>query len=214
MSSNDEVREQKATRPSPRVLARQLDARKRILEAARGVIGDLGFAGAQVATVADIAGVATGTIYRHFTSKAELFSEVLRAVCERELDVVRAIAAEEGRTAAERLHDAVFTFVARALQSGDLAYAVIVEPMDSEVDHVRLAARRGLADAFAALIREGISAGEYPEQNAELRGAAVVGAFLEGVVHPLEQSLLTLAEREEVGEEIAQFCVAALTKRA
>jgi AcrR family transcriptional regulator len=61
-------------RPSPRVAARQADARRRILEAARVVVAEQGFAAAQVAVVASVADVATGSIYRHFPSKACLFS--------------------------------------------------------------------------------------------------------------------------------------------
>lgn len=137
-------------RPIPRVAARQADARRRILEAARMVVAEQGFTAAQVAVIASVAGVATGSIYRHFPSKASLFSEMLRAVCLRGLEVARAIARQERRTAIERIGDAVATFVERALRGEGLAYAVIVEPMDPEVDQVRLEARAGLADAFAA----------------------------------------------------------------
>lgn len=72
-----------------------------------------------------------------------------------------------------------------ALRGEGLAYAVIVEPMDLDVDQVRLDARARLAGVFAGLIEEGIAAGELPEQDARLGGAAIVGAFLEGVVAPL-----------------------------
>ena len=40
------------THPSPRVAARQADARRRILDAARVVVAEQGFAAAQVAVVA------------------------------------------------------------------------------------------------------------------------------------------------------------------
>src|SRR6476619_1427789 len=86
-----------AGHPSPRVAARQAEARRRVLAAARVVVSEHGFAAAQVAVVASVADVATGSIYRHFPSKAALFSEMLRVVCVRELDVVTAIASETGR---------------------------------------------------------------------------------------------------------------------
>jgi AcrR family transcriptional regulator len=200
-------------RPSPRVAARQADARRRILEAARVVVAEQGFAAAQVAVVASVADVATGSIYRHFPSKASLFSEMLRVVCERELEVVRAITSEEGRTAIERIGDAVATFVDRALRGEGLAYAVIVEPMDPEVDQVRLEARAGLADAFADLIEEGIKSGEFTDQDARVRGAAIVGAFLEGVVAPLAERAVRPPDREAISGEIARFCQAAIAGR-
>lgn len=197
-------------RPSPRVAARQADARRRILEAARVVVAEQGFAAAQVAVVAQMAEVATGSIYRHFPSKASLFSEMLRAVCVRELEVVRAITAEPGRLAADRLTDAVATFVDRALRGEGLAHAVIVEPMDPDVDQVRLEARADLAAAFAELISEGVAAGELPPQDARLRGAAIVGAFLEGVVAPLADRA-GHPDRHAISTEIAAFARAGVT---
>jgi AcrR family transcriptional regulator len=175
------------------------------------VVAEQGFAAAQVAVVASVADVATGSIYRHFPSKASLFSEMLRVVCERELEVVRAIAGERGRSAVERLGDAVATFVDRALRGESLAYAVIVEPMDPDVDRVRLEARAGLAEAFASLIREGVEAGEVAEQDARVRGAAIVGAFLEGVVAPLAERAERAGDRDAISAEIARFAQAAVT---
>ena len=196
--------------PSPRVAARQADARRRILAAARVVVSEQGFAAAQVAVVASVADVATGSIYRHFPSKAALFSEMLRVVCVRELDVVTAIASETGRNVTDRIGDAVATFVDRALRGEGLAYAVIAEPMDPDVDQVRLEARAGLAHAFARLIEEGIASGELADQDAGIRGAAIVGAFLEGVVAPLAERELRPPDRAAISAEIARFCQAAV----
>jgi AcrR family transcriptional regulator len=197
-------------RPSPRVAARQADARRRILEAARVVVAEQGFAAAQVAVVASVADVATGSIYRHFPSKASLFREMLRAVCARELEVVRAVASEPGRTALERTGDAVAIFVDRALRGEGLAYAVIAEPMDPDVDQVRLEARAELAAVFTGLIEEGIGSGEFAGQSARVRGAAIVGAFLEGIVTPLAERAALPPDREAISGEIARFCQAAV----
>jgi AcrR family transcriptional regulator len=197
-------------RPSPRVAARQADARRRILEAARVVVAEQGFAAAQVAVVASVADVATGSIYRHFPSKASLFSEMLRVVCARELEVVRAVASEPGQTALDRIGDAVAIFTDRALRGEGLAYAVIAEPMDPDVDQVRLEARAELAAVFASLIEEGIESGEFVGQAARVRGAAIVGAFLEGVVAPLAERAVRPPDREAISAEIARFCQAAV----
>ena len=193
-----------------RALARQAEARRRILDAARLVVGEQGFAAAQVAVVAALADVATGSIYRHFPSKASLFSEMLREVCQRELAVARAVLSEEGRSAAGRISDAVATFVDRALRGGGLSYAVIVEPMDPDIDQVRLAARADLAAAFAVVIAEGISSGEFSDQDAQVRGAAIVGAFLEGVVAPLGARPVPVEDRQAIAAEISAFCAAAI----
>jgi len=192
---------------SPKVAARLADSRRRILEAARVVVAEQGFAAAQVAVVAQVAGVATGSVYRHFPSKASLFAEMLREVCEHELEVVRAVAAEPGRSAPDRIFDCVTAFVERSLRGENLAHAVIVEPMDPEVDQVRLDARAALAGLFAGLIEEGIAAGELPQQDARARGAAIVGAYLEGLVGPLGDRVDHPPDRGAIAAELARFCV-------
>ena len=195
---------------SPRVAARIADNRRKILDAARVVVAEQGFVAAQVAVVASVADVATGSVYRYFPSKASLFSEMLDSVCTRELEVLRAITTEPDRSAHDRLGDAVATFVERALRSGGLAYAVIVEPIDPAVDQVRLQARAGLAAAFADLITSGIALGEFATQDASVRGAAIVGAFLEGVVAPLANRDETQPDRAAIAHEIASFCQTAV----
>ncbi|HUR75465.1 MAG TPA: TetR/AcrR family transcriptional regulator [Sporichthya sp.] len=195
---------------SPKVAARLADSRRRILEAARIVVADQGFAAAQVAVVAAVAGVATGSVYRHFPSKASLFAEMLRDVCEQELAVVRAVAAESGRSAPDRIGDCVAAFVGRALRGENLAYAVIVEPMDPEVDQVRLEARAALAAVFTMLITEGMAAGELPAQDAQVRGAAIVGAYLEGLIAPLADRQDHPPDRVAVAAELARFCQGAV----
>ena len=56
------------------------------MRAAHALIARGGYREAQVAAVAAGAGVATGTVYRHFPSKADLFAEVFRRASQREVD--------------------------------------------------------------------------------------------------------------------------------
>src|SRR3954466_10357758 len=70
--------------------ARRAEVRERIVAAAREQVAEGGYASASVQAVAARAGVATGSVYRHFPSKAELFTEVFRRASQRELDVMRA----------------------------------------------------------------------------------------------------------------------------
>jgi AcrR family transcriptional regulator len=52
-------------------------SRKKILDSARAVFFEEGFEGANLDEIARRAGLAKGTIYRHFDSKGELYVEVL-----------------------------------------------------------------------------------------------------------------------------------------
>jgi AcrR family transcriptional regulator len=54
-----------------------LDTRRRLLDAAEAVFGELGYHEASVVKVADAAGVATGTFYLYFDSKRAIFVELM-----------------------------------------------------------------------------------------------------------------------------------------
>jgi AcrR family transcriptional regulator len=57
---------------------RGLDTRRRLLDAAERVFGELGYHEASVVKVADAAGVASGTFYLYFDSKKAIFDELMR----------------------------------------------------------------------------------------------------------------------------------------
>jgi AcrR family transcriptional regulator len=163
------------------------NTRERLLVAARELIEEGGYGAASVLAIAERAGVAAGTLYRHFASKEELFVEVFRSVCEREERAMRAAADElaEGATAQERLETVLATFARRALRNPRLAWALIAEPVDPRVDAERIAYRARYAELIAAGLAAGIAAGELPEQNVDLTAAALVGGCGEALVGPL-----------------------------
>ncbi|NEL81645.1 MAG: TetR/AcrR family transcriptional regulator, partial [Xanthomonas perforans] len=68
-------------------------------------------------------------------------------------------------SAAERLRNAIATFVRRALAGPALAYAFIAEPVESEVDAERIRGRRLFGEVFRQLLAEGVAAGEFPPQS-------------------------------------------------
>lgn len=161
--------------------------RGRLLVAAQELIEEGGYAGASVIAIAERAGVAAGTLYRHFASKEELFVEVFRVVCAREeRHWLAADAALQGSApVVARLEAVLGTFARRALASPRLAWALIAEPVDPLVDAERIAYRARYAGLIAAALTEGIAAGELPEQDADLTAAALVGGFGEALVGPL-----------------------------
>src|SRR5256885_14391755 len=75
-------------RATERTEARRAQTRERIVRAAHDLVAEGGFANAPVAAVAKRANVATGSVYRHFSSKADLFAEVFRRAAQREVDAV------------------------------------------------------------------------------------------------------------------------------
>jgi AcrR family transcriptional regulator len=57
---------------------RGLDTRRRLLDAAEAVFGELGYHDASVVKLAEAAGVAAGTYYLYFDSKRAIFDELVR----------------------------------------------------------------------------------------------------------------------------------------
>jgi AcrR family transcriptional regulator len=162
-----------------------LATRERLLAGARELIEEGGYGSASVAAIAERAGVASGTVYRHFTSKAELFLEVFRAVCAGEERATRAAAVDAGPGAVDRLEAVLATFARRALQNRPLAWALLAEPVDPLVDAERLAYRERYASLVAAELRAAIAGGEIPDQDVAFTAAALVGGCGEALVGPL-----------------------------
>jgi AcrR family transcriptional regulator len=165
--------------------------RDRLLSAAQELIEEGGYGAASVIAIASRAGVAAGTLYRHFGSKEELFVEVFRAVCDREVRAMQSAAAAAGSESSpngshvERLETVFATFAERALRRRRLAWALLAEPVDPLVDAERLAYRERYAALVAEVLRQAITAGEIPEQDVELTAAALVGGCGEALVGPL-----------------------------
>src|SRR4030081_3141911 len=104
------------------------DKRGALLKGARDLVADGGWPAAQVDHVAVKAGVATGTVYRYFPSKAELCAEIVATVSAREVEIVKAVADADG-SPVEKVQSALRTFASRALRGRRLAYALIDAPV-------------------------------------------------------------------------------------
>lgn len=173
-----------AYRPTDRTRARAAAARERVVAAALEQLAEGGYASASMVAVARRAGVATGSVYRHFPSKGDLFAEAFRRASQREVDVLVALGHRTMPVPA-RLAAWVEAFVHRALAEPVRAYALIAEPVDPAVEAERLTFRRAYADLFARALRDAMASGELPEADADLAAAAIVGALAEALLGPL-----------------------------
>ncbi|HEV7203004.1 MAG TPA: TetR/AcrR family transcriptional regulator [Jatrophihabitans sp.] len=173
-----------AYRRTPQIQARLDAQRQAILAGAAQLLAEQGYAGCSMAGVAARAGIASGTLYNHFTSKSDLLAELFRTVVTREVEAVRAAAAAES-SALDRTTAVIETFAGRALKQPRRAYALLAEPVDPAVDELRLEFRRAFRDVIAAAVEQGVADGELPPQNPTVVAAALVGAIGEALVGPL-----------------------------
>lgn len=164
---------------------RRLHARHdAIVDAAREAASSGGMAAVQIAPIAERAGVAAGTVYRYFPGKVDLVGALVESVADREIEAMRR-AADAAPGPLSALAAVITSFGAWALRHRKLAWAVLAEPVDADIDASRQQFRRSLAAEFETRIRAASDGGHLPEQDAGLAAAATVGAVLEGLVGPL-----------------------------
>ncbi len=188
-------------------MQQRLDAvRTQLLDAALSLVAEHGYAGCSVAAVADRAGVGTGTVYRYFPNKGELFAEVFRTACSKEVAAFTAAAQAVPDPECEcvRVTAAIETFTRRALHAPRLAFALLAEPVDALVDAERVAFRESYRDLLTTVLTDGVHRGQLPAQDVEVTAAGLIGAVAEALVQPLErrkanartvESLITFTQR-------------------
>lgn len=175
-----------AYRATENTLAKKTAIRQRIVDEARAIVVSGGFSAVSMSVVAQRCGIAIGTIYRHFPSKAALLAQIFKYCTEHEVHMVAQAAAGPGLVAA-RLQKACLVFSGRALRSQRLAYALIAEPVDPLVEQQRLIFRHVYTQVFEQLIIEGIASSELSALDPGITAAAIVGLLSEILVGPLTQ---------------------------
>ncbi|MCH0561738.1 MULTISPECIES: TetR/AcrR family transcriptional regulator [unclassified Streptomyces] len=173
-----------AYRKTPAEIRRLEAAREHLVACATAVVADVGWSQASVTAVADSAGIAAGSVYQHFPSKAALAVEVFRRAAGREVEVLGDVLSGPG-SPVERLARGIEVFARRALENRGLAYALLAAPAEPAVGAERLDFRRRYRALFAEVVREGMAAGLLPAQDGEITAAALTGAIGEVLVDPL-----------------------------
>lgn len=207
-----------AYRPTEKTEARKKAQRKLLLSTSLQIVSSAGFSALTIASLAEKADVATGTVYKYFESKAELCAEVFRVATEKEVRQVRLAAFPETEAlpteCKDRLRAALTIFSRRALEGRSLAYALIAEPVDSMVQQERLKYRSAYADIFESLVIEGIEKGEFAAQNEKVSADALVGALAETLLGSIARAEQTPQDfnPEEWLPEILDFCLAGVCR--
>jgi hypothetical protein len=108
-------------------------------------------------------------------------------------------------------------FAARAWQSRRLAFALIAEPVDPEVDERRLEFREAYAAHLSTVIEQGVQSGAFRTSSVAVSAACLVGAISEALVGPLSPQARAAREAGEPAQQLADvsaalvsFCLRAL----
>ena len=197
-------------------LDRDQALRLSILDCAMLRVVEGGFANLTMQALAEDVGVATGSLYRHFSSKGELAAEVFAMASQREVAALASAFSAPGAPA-ERLAQGILQFAARAWHSRQLAFALIAEPVEAEVDEQRLLYREAYADLFSGMLEEGVRTGDFQVEQLRLVATCLVGAIAESLVGPLSPPARTAREAggavlgfADASRNLITFCLRAV----
>jgi AcrR family transcriptional regulator len=191
-------------------VVRRLAAREQtILNAALALAGEGGMQAVQIAAVAKRANIAAGTVYRYFPAKTDLVADLIGAVASRELAAIRR-AADAAPGPLSALAACIAAFAGRALAERKLAWAALAEPVEPEIDAMRLDFRQSVAAEIEARIRAARTRQLLPEQDARAAAPAIVGAVVEGLIGPLAPEPADAASARQAVQETTLMALRAL----
>jgi AcrR family transcriptional regulator len=161
------------TGPDGRVLsARGTRTRLRLLEAAESVFAEHGYHEASVVKITEAAGVGQGTFYLYFSSKQDVFDELVRDLNRR---VRRAMkeASSKGKT---RLEAEILGFRAYFHFTAEhpALYRIIRQAEFVSPDMLRYHYDR-LSSGYVAALREAVARGEIAKLDPEVAAWAFMG---------------------------------------
>ncbi len=188
--------------------------RQSILHSARELIAQGGFKEASVQAIAERAGVSTGLVYRYFESKNKILIEVLSAAIRHEVEILNQIAKMD-ISPKQKLEKSVATFVKRAMHSPQLAYSLIFEPVDSEMEHARFESKQLIKQTIQEVLAEGKNNGTFTFEDINIAALGVVGAMTFVVIEPLNPSHNVVFDQAYIDhfvQQIADFCVNAVQR--
>lgn len=153
--------------------------RARLYEAAVELIAEHGFTATTVDQIAERAGVAKGTVYYNFGSKAALFSAILEYGSERLAETLREAAA--GRAPLDALEAVVGAELAFIGEREPFARLLIAETWRSGGDwqHAARLIRERAIGTIADVFRAAVAAGDLrADLDVEMAASAVFGMVL------------------------------------
>lgn len=156
--------------------------REQILDAAEAVLLERGLAATTMADVASAAGIAKGTSYLYFPSKADVLAELRSRYLERFAHALTNAPARSTKTAAARLEHFIRAFFDFSVAHAELHHLLFQEAGFSEDD--AFASMRAL---LAQLVSDGMADGEFHTNDAGLATDFLLHGLHGALLHTLHQ---------------------------
>jgi AcrR family transcriptional regulator len=174
---------------------RGAQTRRKLLEAAENVFAELGYHDASIVKLTEAAGVGQGTFYLYFSSKKEIFDELVLDLNHRVRQAMTE-AASEGETRAER-ELLGFTAFFRFTAEHPALYRIIrqAEFVSPEMLHRHY---DRLTDGYVAGLRQAMADGEIANGDPEVLAWALMG-----IGELIGMRWILWAERDELPPAVA-----------
>lgn len=181
--------------------------REKILREASKLFSERGFHGASTREIAAAVGIRQQSLSHHFPTKRAILEELLGYVVNEPLRVARQMAASPGSPAV-RLYTYVKFDVDHLHASPYVLRGLFGTYLLADPDLVTYyQSASDIYDAVAAMITEGVAAGEFREIDPEFASAAV-GALVEQTISVFEQ----YSSLPDVPSSVADFCLSGLLR--
>ena len=146
--------------------------RRRLLEAAEACFAETGYHDASVVKITEAAGVGQGTFYLYFSSKKEIFDELVRDLNQR----VRHAMKEASSQGATRLESELLGFAAyfRFTSEHNALYRIIRQAEFVSPEMLRYHYDR-LSEGYVEALREAVASGEVGQLDPEVTAWALMG---------------------------------------
>jgi len=173
--------------------------KKDIVAAALALFREQGIKGTTIRQIAARAGVTPGALYRHFPGKRGLAQALFEECAGRLTETLRAAA--EGRNDPREALAAVTRALLEFSRREPTAFGYILERHEEEVQRAQ-PGRELPKDVLEQVIAAGVESGCFPEQDASLGAALVIGMCLRAVFF-FEREMLA-SSWEEMAARVVQ----------
>jgi len=162
---------------TPQPARSSVDAIERILVAAGSLFAKHGFDAVSMSAIGEAAGVSKANVFHHFTSKNELYIEVLRNACQAAVQHLDDLSKNE-IPLTERLPQFARAHLENLLEHGQVTRLMLRELLSDSPRHGQELAEKVYGEKFSrfvAILRAGQQAGEL---RADIDPAMVVSVLL------------------------------------
>ena len=101
------------------------------------------------------------------------------------------------------------------MHSPQLAYSLIFEPVDSEMEHARFQSKQLIKQTIQEVLAEGKNNGTFTFEDINIAALGIVGAMTFVVIEPLNPSHNVVFDQAYIDhfvQQIADFCVNAVQR--